>query len=72
MIFSGAVHFTVASNDCAIRNFDMEKFQLSKHFCFPWPVNVSLFKIDKWEILFVFVQKLYFHFLVNSERVVLF
>ncbi|AES68554.2 transducin/WD40 repeat protein [Medicago truncatula] len=36
---SGAVHFTVASNDCAIRNFDMEKFQLSKHFCFPWPVN---------------------------------
>jgi len=46
MIFSGAIHFTVASNDCGIRNFDMEKFQLSKHFCFPWPVNVSLLLIN--------------------------
>ncbi|XP_058207678.1 uncharacterized protein LOC131320820 isoform X1 [Rhododendron vialii] len=36
---SGAVHFTVANNDCGVRDFDMEKFQLSKHFSFPWPVN---------------------------------
>ncbi|KAG5555627.1 hypothetical protein RHGRI_006318 [Rhododendron griersonianum] len=36
---SGAVHFTAANNDCGVRDFDMEKFQLSKHFCFPWPVN---------------------------------
>lgn len=36
---SGAVHFTASNNDCGIRNFDMEKFQLSKHFRFPWPVN---------------------------------
>ncbi|KAG5555632.1 hypothetical protein RHGRI_006323 [Rhododendron griersonianum] len=37
---SGAVHFTVANNDCGVRDFDMENFQLSKHFSFPWPVNV--------------------------------
>ncbi|KAL3024200.1 hypothetical protein AAZX31_04G107000 [Glycine max] len=36
---SGAVHFTAANNDSGVRDFDMEKFQLSKHFCFPWPVN---------------------------------
>ncbi|KAF7148550.1 hypothetical protein RHSIM_Rhsim03G0015600 [Rhododendron simsii] len=36
---SGAVHFTVANNDCGVRDFDMEKFQLSKHFSFPWRVN---------------------------------
>ncbi|CAJ2638615.1 putative WD-repeat-like protein [Trifolium pratense] len=36
---SGAIHFTASNNDCGIRNFDMEKFQLSKYFRFPWPVN---------------------------------
>ncbi|KAF7149189.1 hypothetical protein RHSIM_Rhsim03G0014900 [Rhododendron simsii] len=36
---SGAVHVTVANNDCGVRDFDMEKLQLSKHFSFPWPVN---------------------------------
>ncbi|KAF7147776.1 hypothetical protein RHSIM_Rhsim03G0016900 [Rhododendron simsii] len=36
---SGAVHFTAANNDCGVRDFDMENFQLSKHFSFPWPVN---------------------------------
>ncbi|KAL9365941.1 hypothetical protein Peur_037140 [Populus x canadensis] len=36
---SGAVHFTASNNDCGVRDFDMEKYQLSKHFCFPWPVN---------------------------------
>ncbi|RDY13513.1 hypothetical protein CR513_01554, partial [Mucuna pruriens] len=36
---SGAVHFTVSNNDSGVRDFDMEKFQLSKHFRFPWPVN---------------------------------
>ena len=39
--FSGAFHFTASNNDCGVRDFDMEKFQLSKHFQFPWPVNVS-------------------------------
>lgn len=36
---SGAVHFTASNNDCGVRDFDMEKFQMSKHFPFPWPVN---------------------------------
>ncbi|XP_010252904.1 PREDICTED: uncharacterized WD repeat-containing protein C2A9.03-like [Nelumbo nucifera] len=37
--YSGAVHFTASNNDCAVRDFDMERFQLSKHFRFAWPVN---------------------------------
>ncbi|PRQ34952.1 putative microtubule-severing ATPase transcription factor WD40-like family [Rosa chinensis] len=37
---SGAAHFTASTNDCGVRDFDMETFQLSKHFRFPWPVNV--------------------------------
>ena len=41
LISSGAVHFTASNNDCGVRDFDMEKFQLSKHFRFDWPVNVS-------------------------------
>ncbi|URE05020.1 WD repeat-containing protein C2A9.03 [Musa troglodytarum] len=36
---SGAVHFMASNNDCGVRDFDMEKFQLCKHFPFPWPVN---------------------------------
>ncbi|XP_042519403.1 uncharacterized protein LOC122093186 [Macadamia integrifolia] len=38
---SGATHFMASNNDCGVRDFDMEKFQLSNHFRFPWPVNVS-------------------------------
>lgn len=40
-LISGAVHFMASNNDCGVRDFDMERFQLSKHFHFPWPVNVS-------------------------------
>ncbi|XP_022855191.1 uncharacterized WD repeat-containing protein C2A9.03-like [Olea europaea var. sylvestris] len=36
---SGALHFIASNNDCGVRDFDMEKFQQSKHFLFPWPVN---------------------------------
>ncbi|KAK4398794.1 hypothetical protein Sango_1354900 [Sesamum angolense] len=36
---SGAVHFTASNNDCGVRDFDMERFQLIKHFSYPWPVN---------------------------------
>ncbi|KAJ9181665.1 hypothetical protein P3X46_009771 [Hevea brasiliensis] len=36
---SGAVHFMASNNDSGVRDFDMEKFQLTKHFSFPWPVN---------------------------------
>lgn len=38
---SGAVHFIASNNDCGVRNYDMERFQLCKHFRFQWPVNVS-------------------------------
>ncbi|XP_073025035.1 uncharacterized protein [Primulina eburnea] len=34
---SGAVHFTASNNDCGVRDFDMERFQLVKHFSYPWP-----------------------------------
>ncbi|URE36966.1 WD repeat-containing protein C2A9.03 [Musa troglodytarum] len=36
---SGAVHFMSSNNDSGVRDFDMEKFQLCKHFRFQWPVN---------------------------------
>ncbi|CAH1450964.1 unnamed protein product [Lactuca virosa] len=36
---SGAVRFAASNNDCGVRDFDMEKFEMSKHFQFPWPVN---------------------------------
>ncbi|KAI3820430.1 hypothetical protein L1987_07977 [Smallanthus sonchifolius] len=36
---SGAVHFTAFNNDCGVREFDMENFQMTKQFHFPWPVN---------------------------------
>ncbi|EEF30625.1 conserved hypothetical protein [Ricinus communis] len=34
-----AIHFTASKNDTGVRDFDMEKYQLSKHFCFSSPVN---------------------------------
>lgn len=43
---SGALHFTASNNDCGVRIFDMEKFHLSKHFRFPWPVNHSALSPD--------------------------
>ncbi|GKV36906.1 hypothetical protein SLEP1_g44989 [Rubroshorea leprosula] len=43
---SGAVHFTASHNDCGVRDFDVEKYQLSKHFHFPWPVNHSSLSPD--------------------------
>jgi len=38
---SGAIHFMASNNDSRVRDFDMERFHLSKHFYFPWPINVS-------------------------------
>lgn len=37
---SGAVHFMASNNDCGVREFDMERFQMTKHFRFPWSINV--------------------------------
>uniref|UniRef100_A0A0D9VKC7 Uncharacterized protein n=1 Tax=Leersia perrieri TaxID=77586 RepID=A0A0D9VKC7_9ORYZ len=36
---SGAVHFMASNNDSGVRDYDMERFQLCKHFQFEWPVN---------------------------------
>ncbi|KAL2473572.1 Transducin/WD40 repeat-like superfamily protein [Forsythia ovata] len=38
---SGAIHFMASNNDCGVRDFDMERFQLVKHFSYPWPVNAA-------------------------------
>lgn len=38
---SGATHFIASSNDCGVREYDIERFQLLNHLQFPWPVNVS-------------------------------
>lgn len=37
----GEIHFMASNNDCCIREYDMERFQLLHHFRFNWPVNVS-------------------------------
>ncbi|KAL5703106.1 hypothetical protein ACHQM5_028240 [Ranunculus cassubicifolius] len=36
---SGGIHFLASNNDCGVREFDAERFQLVNHFRFPWPVN---------------------------------
>ncbi|KAL5651483.1 hypothetical protein ACJX0J_036941, partial [Zea mays] len=36
---SGALHFIASNNDCGVREYDMERYQLFKHFRFDWPVN---------------------------------
>ncbi|CAL5347837.1 unnamed protein product [Camellia sinensis] len=36
---SGGVHFIASNNDCGVREYDMERFQLLSHYHFPWPVN---------------------------------
>ncbi|KAI3954408.1 hypothetical protein MKX01_029678, partial [Papaver californicum] len=37
--FSGGYRFLTSNNDCGVRIFDLEKFQLLNHFRYPWPVN---------------------------------
>lgn len=44
LIFSGAIHFIASNNDCGVRDFDMENFELYKHFHFAWPVNVRVLR----------------------------
>ncbi|CAK9147582.1 unnamed protein product [Ilex paraguariensis] len=36
-----AIHFIASNNDCGVRDFDMEKFQLCKHSRYPWQVNIK-------------------------------
>ncbi|TQD80885.1 hypothetical protein C1H46_033555 [Malus baccata] len=45
--FRGGMHFMASNNDCGIREYDMEKFQLLNHFRFPWPVNHTSISPDR-------------------------
>ncbi|KAK8506475.1 hypothetical protein V6N12_034204 [Hibiscus sabdariffa] len=44
---SGSVHFTASSNDCGVRDFDMERCQVTKHLQYPWPVNHTSLSPDR-------------------------
>ncbi|KAG8072175.1 hypothetical protein GUJ93_ZPchr0006g41815 [Zizania palustris] len=44
---SGAVHFMASNNDCGVRDYDMDRFQLCKHFQFEWPVNHTSLSPDR-------------------------
>ncbi|KAK9265821.1 hypothetical protein L1049_001788 [Liquidambar formosana] len=44
---SGGIHFMASNNDCGIREYDMERFQLLNHFRFPWPVNHTSVSPDR-------------------------
>ncbi|XP_052302815.1 uncharacterized WD repeat-containing protein C2A9.03 isoform X2 [Populus trichocarpa] len=35
----GGIKFMASNNDCGLREYDLETFQLLNHFRFPWPVN---------------------------------
>uniref|UniRef100_A0A2N9GRW4 Uncharacterized protein n=1 Tax=Fagus sylvatica TaxID=28930 RepID=A0A2N9GRW4_FAGSY len=43
----GGIHFMASNNDCGVREYDMEKFQLLNHFRFPWPVNHTSISPDR-------------------------
>ncbi|XP_073099342.1 uncharacterized protein [Elaeis guineensis] len=36
---SGGIRFMASNNDCGVRDYDVETFQLLNHFQFPWSVN---------------------------------
>ncbi|KAD3337092.1 hypothetical protein E3N88_32612 [Mikania micrantha] len=44
---SGGMHFMASNNDCGVREYDMDAFQLVNHFCFPWPVNHTSLSPDR-------------------------
>ncbi|MFS7989251.1 putative transcription factor WD40-like family [Helianthus anomalus] len=44
---SGGKHFMTSNNDCGVRVYDMDGFQLLNHFHFPWPVNHTSLSPDR-------------------------
>mgnify|MGYP004709510413 CR=1 FL=1 len=48
-----------STNDCGIREYNVEKYELINQFQFSWPVNVSVLAM-----LLYFMVFLVFHFLV--------
>ncbi|KAK7270027.1 hypothetical protein RIF29_22882 [Crotalaria pallida] len=43
----GGTRFMASNNDCGVREYDMERFQLLNHFHFPWPVNHTSISPDQ-------------------------
>ncbi|XP_051149817.1 uncharacterized WD repeat-containing protein C2A9.03-like [Andrographis paniculata] len=39
---SSGLCFVTCNNDCSVREYDLERFQLLNHFDFPWPVNHAM------------------------------
>ncbi|KAF8388571.1 hypothetical protein HHK36_027246 [Tetracentron sinense] len=50
---SGGIRFVTSNNDCAVREYDVERFQLLNHFHFPWPVNHTSMSPDRKLIIVV-------------------
>ncbi|GMH08081.1 hypothetical protein Nepgr_009921 [Nepenthes gracilis] len=44
---SGGIHFMASNNDCGVREYEMEKFQLLSHLRFPWAVNHTSVSPDR-------------------------
>ncbi|XP_015962455.1 uncharacterized WD repeat-containing protein C2A9.03 isoform X1 [Arachis duranensis] len=44
---SGATHFVASNNDCGVREYDVESFQLLNHTQFPWAVNHTSISPDR-------------------------
>ncbi|GAB2267053.1 hypothetical protein Dimus_002035 [Dionaea muscipula] len=44
---SGGIHFMASNNDCAVREYEMENFQLVTHLPFPWAVNHTSMSPDR-------------------------
>nr|GEX73137.1 hypothetical protein [Tanacetum cinerariifolium] len=44
---SGGMHFMASNNDCGVREYEMEGFQLVNDFRFPWPVNHTSVSPDR-------------------------
>ncbi|KAF8014400.1 hypothetical protein BT93_H0281 [Corymbia citriodora subsp. variegata] len=43
----GGMHFMAANNDCSLREYDMERFQVVNHSRYPWPVNHTSISPDR-------------------------
>ncbi|KAG2403873.1 uncharacterized protein HKW66_Vig0107930 [Vigna angularis] len=44
---SGATHIIASNNDCGVREYDTERFQLLNNFQFSWPVNHTSISPDR-------------------------
>ncbi|KAE8685609.1 cysteine proteinase RD21a-like [Hibiscus syriacus] len=43
----GGINLMASNNDCSLREYDTERFQLLNHFRFPWPVNHTSISPDQ-------------------------